>query len=231
MLPHGLKPHLVNVGSTLATGKRNEALQAREMSQIQVGREHGDHEESSLRVFRSRTLKNWTLFCSKLMIPRWPGSSLRVQDAFATSNAVRPREVFCWGSTFCCSNMCTTPRFPSCDAVCIGKKSSGVRARQSGRQGELGTLSPSSSKWCFARNSSSFFTSFFSLAQRSNLPRVGSGDSERSEESVREPPWSRWSRGSCGSCGSMVPGRSGSRTRRSWWGDGGSAPTCGCGGR
>ena len=29
-------------------------------------------------------------------------------------------------------------------------------------------------------------------------------------------PWSHWSRGSCRSCGSMVPGRSGSRTRRSW---------------
>ena len=91
MLLHGLKPHLVDVGSTLATGQWNEALQALELSQIQVGREHGDHEESSLRVFRSRALKNWTLFCSKLMIPRWPGSSLRVQDAWARK-CIQPQE-------------------------------------------------------------------------------------------------------------------------------------------
>ena len=34
--------------------------------------------------FRSRALKNWTSFCSKLIIPGWPGNSLRSKDAWAT---------------------------------------------------------------------------------------------------------------------------------------------------
>ena len=76
MLQHGLKPHLEKKRGTPSA--RDVSLTSEKSWEIM--RNHPwDFRSRALRA-----LKNWTLFCSKLMIPRWPGNSLRSKDAWAT---------------------------------------------------------------------------------------------------------------------------------------------------
>ena len=78
------KPHLVNVGSTLALGKRKEALEGRDLSHLTSEKSSEimrNHEKSwGIQIPRAQ---KWTSSC-KLMIPRWPGNSLRSKDVWAT---------------------------------------------------------------------------------------------------------------------------------------------------